>query len=240
MPNGSVPTCCKFVVGKHTEISNRYTWLLLLSLFMCSKAITARNSQSKVHLLWLVEHAYMCPCNTMMSAECLVRSETDASTFSVITPPLYSTCAGTGGGHSDSRMASPSSQSYVPTPSRSTQARRMDVGGLGTHARATTVSDGTMRSMVRQLNAFSRRDLLLGRFELLGPHHRRQGGVHPVRRARWATSTSVIPEYVLWYDLPGTGLRSPCRFSQSRTCPKPMHIHSRSSFPCMHTLRCLH
>ena len=35
---------------------------------------------------------------------------------------------------------------------------------------------GRLRGIVQQLNAFSRQDLLLGRFELLGPHHRRQGG----------------------------------------------------------------
>lgn len=53
----------------------------------------------------------------------------------------------------------------------------MAVGELGTHA--NFVSHRTMRGMVRQLNAFTRQDLLLGRFELLGPHHRRQGGDGP-------------------------------------------------------------
>ena len=57
----------------------------------------------------------------------------------------------------------------------------MDAGPLG--ANASAVSDGTMRGIVRQLNSFSRQDLLLGRFELLGIHHRRQGGADPSRSA---------------------------------------------------------
>ena len=104
-----------------------------------------------------------------------VFSTTDMRTCLHLTPLL----CGSGGGHVDSRLASTVSQAY--TAYQSTQAPRMDVSGLCTNS--TAISHSTMRSMVRQLNAFSRQDLLLGRFELLGPHHRRQGGVRCSRIA---------------------------------------------------------
>lgn len=74
-------------------------------------------------------------------------------------------------------------------PSQSTQAPRIDAGTLGAHS--TAISHGTMRGIVRQLNRFSRQDLLLGRFELLGPHHRRQGGADASRCAKSAFVTCM-------------------------------------------------
>ena len=56
----------------------------------------------------------------------------------------------------------------------STQAPHIDVGISGTDT--ATVNHNRLRWMVRQLNTFTRRQLLLGRFEVLGPRHRRQGG----------------------------------------------------------------
>ena len=80
------------------------------------------------------------------------------------------------GRHAGSAAADESCGAAASSPAhtQSTQAPQMDFGTAGTDTAA--VSHVRLRGMVRQLNAFSRQDLLLGRFELLGPHHRRQGG----------------------------------------------------------------
>eukprot|EP00892_Ulva_mutabilis_P008121 jgi/Ulvmu1/5681/UM024_0028.1 len=78
-----------------------------------------------------------------------------------------------GSGHKDcSCSTSRGTWSYVPLPS--TQAPQMDVGTAGTDVAA--ISQRRLRRVVQQLNSFSRDDLFLGRFEVLGPRHRRHGG----------------------------------------------------------------
>ena len=70
----------------------------------------------------------------------------------------------------------------VATPARSrgfrcrgpTQAPHMDISAAGTDT--AEVDHDTLCRMLRQLNTFSRRHLFLGRFVVLGPRHRRQGG----------------------------------------------------------------
>ena len=83
-------------------------------------------------------------------------------------------------------------QPSAQMPLQATQVPRMDAGAMpGTDT--PVMGPSRLRGMVRQLNAFSRQDLLLGRFELLGPHHRRQGGVHLACRATCLLLLAAIP-----------------------------------------------
>eukprot|EP00892_Ulva_mutabilis_P008118 jgi/Ulvmu1/5679/UM024_0026.1 len=78
-----------------------------------------------------------------------------------------------GSGHRDSNCSTArGTWSYVPLPS--TQAPHMGVGTAGTDVAA--ISHSRLRRVVQQLNRFSRDDRFLGRFEVLGPRHRRHGG----------------------------------------------------------------
>ena len=43
----------------------------------------------------------------------------------------------------------------------------------------TSIGQSALRRLVRQLNAFGPSDLLLNRFQVYSPHHRRQGGAVP-------------------------------------------------------------
>lgn len=89
----------------------------------------------------------------------------------------YLIASGKSGGKITSRMLQPDTPTSAQTSlhRRRTQAPHMDVGVGGTD---TAEGDhARLCRLVRQLSTFSRRQLLLGRFEVLGPRHRRQGGV---------------------------------------------------------------
>ena len=56
----------------------------------------------------------------------------------------------------------------------SSQARGLDISAVGTDA--ASVDKMALRRLTRQLNSLRRQDLLLGRFESMGPRQRRHGG----------------------------------------------------------------